>query len=145
MNAKQSEDADTNGHLPVTETDVSIRLEKKKERKKKKRNLSVLCPQRYLPRLHCALSHMASPGLLCFVFCHASGRRGELCTDGFNPSLRPLLAPAEETGFFFFSFCQTDIFSAFYSLEQTILHLSAAADVCHHANRLSLAQHVELN
>lgn len=118
MNAKQSEDADTNGHLPVTETDVSIRLEKKKERKKKKRNPSVLCPQRYLPRLHCALSHMASPGLLCFVFCHASGRRGELCTDGFNPSLRPLLAPAEETGFFSFLSVRQTYFLPFIPLSK---------------------------
>lgn len=85
-------------------------------------------------------SHMASPGLLCFVFCHASGHRGELRMDGFNPSLRGFLAPAPV---FFLSFCQADVFSAFYPLEQTILYLGTAADVCRHANRLSLAQHVE--
>lgn len=85
-------------------------------------------------------SHLASPGLLSFVFCHASGRRGELRMDGFHPSLRALLAPAS---FFFLPFRQTDVFWAFYPLELTILYLSAAADVCRHANRLSLAQHVE--
>lgn len=39
-------------------------------------------------------SHMASPALLCFVSSHASGRRGELRMEGFNPSLRAFRAPA---------------------------------------------------